>query len=187
MQCGGVVEDVDAAFSKDNTAVKCLMCQVQTPQLYDVIIGTTQSYEKPSDHTGARLEQLTALNAADKFAFWEDEFDKCIKCYACRQVCPLCYCEQCIVDKTTPRWIESSASLRGNFTWNAIRAFHLAGRCVGCGECERACPMDIPLMLLNRKMGMIAMKEFNYRHGTNPEEPTLVGSYNISDHEDFIK
>jgi Fe-S-cluster-containing dehydrogenase component len=63
----------------------------------------------------------------------------------------------------------------------------MAGRCIGCHECERACPMDIPLTLLTRKMGMVASSEFGYRHGMSIDEPTLIGSYSTSDKEDFIK
>ncbi|NIM03303.1 coenzyme F420 hydrogenase, partial [bacterium] len=58
---------------------------------------------------------------------------------------PLCYCSECITEKTMPQWIVSSPSLKGNTFWNVIRAFHLAGRCIDCGECERVCPVNIPL------------------------------------------
>jgi ferredoxin len=91
------------------------------------------------------------------------------------------------VEKSEPQWIDTSSTSRGNFSWNIIRAFHMAGRCIGCHECERACPMDIPLTLLTRKMGMVAFSEFGYRHGTSLTEPTLIGNYSTSDKEDFIK
>ncbi|MCE1189678.1 MAG: 4Fe-4S dicluster domain-containing protein [Ignavibacteria bacterium] len=186
VNCSGVVEDPAQPLSKENLAGKCNMCQAPQPAGTDTVVGEAKPYERADDKVGKLLAQLDSLSPQERFAFWEAEFEKCVKCYACRQACPLCYCEQCIADKSQPRWIESSASVRGNFAWNMIRAFHLAGRCIGCGECSRACPADIPLMLLNRKMGMIAMKEFNYRHGSNMDDPTLVGSYNNSDRNDFI-
>ncbi len=86
---------------------------------------------------------------AERMAFWKAEFDRCMKCYACRQVCPLCYCERCVADKNRPTVIDTSATLKGNFAWHITRAFHLAGRCVGCDECTRACPAGIDLRLLN--------------------------------------
>jgi ferredoxin len=187
MACNGQAADTGLPYSAENLAPKCINCAVQTPKVYDFLIGEAAEYAKPQDKTAELMAAIDAMSPNERFAFWEAEFEKCIKCYACRQTCPLCYCEQCIADKTQPRWIESSPSVRGNFSWNMIRAFHLAGRCIGCGECDRACPMDIPLTLLNRKMGMIAVREFNYRHGIAIDEPTLVGSYNISDKEEFIK
>lgn len=187
MVCGGVTADPALPYGADNLAPKCINCTVQTTKVCDCLIGEAADYAKPKDKNAELMAAIDKMTPNERFAFWEAEFEKCIKCYACRQTCPLCYCEQCIADKTTPRWIESSASRRGNLSWNLIRAFHLSGRCIGCGECDRACPMDIPLTLLNRKMGMVAMREFNYRHGMAVDEPTLVGSYNISDREDFIK
>jgi ferredoxin len=186
VNCNGVVSTAAEPLSKNNTAVKCKYCKDRSPHHYDYLVGDLSDIELPDDNNLPLMQEIDKMSAEQRWNFWKAEFDKCLKCYACRQVCPLCYCEQCIADKTTPRWIESSATARGNFAWNIIRAFHLSGRCIGCNECERVCPADIPLSLLNRKMGMIAMKEFNYRHGSDPDQPTLIGNYNLDDKETFI-
>jgi formate dehydrogenase subunit beta len=185
MNCNGVVSNISKEYGKDNSQMKCSICEFRTPKHADYIAGTLEDFTK-SENQKSILAELEALSAEGRWNFWEKEFGKCIKCYACRQVCPLCYCEQCIVEKSMPQWIDSSPTTKGNVAWNIIRAFHLGGRCIGCNECERACPMDIPLSLLNRKMGMVAMKEFNYKHGMELDQPTLIGSYNTSDKEDFI-
>jgi len=185
MNCNGAVADLGKA--DESLAVKCLNCKVHTPHLYHTLLGKLEEMPKTEDENLKMIQKLDAMTAEEKWAFWEAEFEKCVKCYACRQTCPMCYCERCIADKTQPRWIESSAHTRGNFSWNIIRAFHLSGRCIGCGECERACPAQIPLTLLNRKMGMVAFKEFGYSAGMALDNPTLVGNYNTTDREDFIK
>ncbi len=187
MNCSGVVNDPDTEFSKENTQIKCKMCASKTPAYYDELTGESEEFELPEDLSATLMEKIASMSAEERMDFWNAEFEKCIKCYACREVCPMCYCDQCIVDKTEPRWVESSSTTRANFAWNIIRAFHQAGRCIGCGECDRVCPADIPLSLLNRKMGMVAFKEFGYRHGTDMNAPTLIGTFSNSDHEEFIR
>jgi ferredoxin len=120
-------------------------------------------------------------------SWWAQEFERCVKCYACRQVCPLCYCERCIADKNRPVAIDTSATPKGNFAWHITRAFHLAGRCVGCGECSRACPAGIPLGLLNLTLARAAEKHFGYQAGMDPKVEPLIGSYALTDKEDFIR
>jgi len=187
MNCNGVVKDSADEWKRENVQIKCKYCQLRTPRNADFIIGELKDFELPEDYQLALMEKIEAWSPEDRRAFFEESFAECIKCYACRQVCPLCYCEQCITNKSMPRWIESGSTKKGNFSWNIIRAFHLAGRCIGCHECERVCPVNIPLTLLTRKMGVLVMKEFNYRHGSEFDQPTLVGVYNVSDKEDFIK
>ena len=153
--CNGV-KDKDG-----NEAVKCRACQSHTPAVYDTLVGEPVE-EKPVNPAEAfkDVEKLESMSVSERWEFWNKEFEKCIRCYACRQACPLCYCERCVVDKTTPQWIDSSAHPVGNLSWHITRAFHLAGRCTGCGECERACHQNIPLGLLNKKMSKEIFKNF---------------------------
>ena len=116
-----------------------------------------------------RFAALMAMPPAERMAFWAEEFNRCVKCYACRQVCPMCYCERCIVDKNRPIAIDPAPSTKGNFAWQIARAFHLAGRCVGCGECSRACPAGIDIALLNISLHIAAQKNFGYEAGADPK------------------
>jgi coenzyme F420-reducing hydrogenase delta subunit/ferredoxin len=134
----------------------------------------------------AALDALLAKPPGERLAFWTAEFDRCLKCYACRQVCPLCYCEVCIADKNRPQAIDTSADRQGGFAWHIARAMHLAGRCVGCGECTGACPAGIDLRLLNLALARAAETQFGYRAGADPAVEPLIGRYSVEDKEAFI-
>jgi ferredoxin len=100
----------------------------------------------------AAVERLDKMTFEERWKFWQDELSQCVKCYACRASCPMCYCARCTVDCNQPQWISVPANDIGNLEWHIMRAMHLAGRCVNCGDCERACPLDIPLTLLNQRI-----------------------------------
>jgi ferredoxin len=127
------------------------------------------------------------MSASERWAFWREEFSKCIRCYACRQVCPFCYCEECIVEENRPQWIGRSPLPRNNTSWNAIRAFHLVGRCVDCGECERVCPVDIPLSLINVKMVEEVAAVFDYVAGADVDAAPALATFQVDDTNDFIR
>jgi ferredoxin len=135
----------------------------------------------------ARVEELERSTPGERWDFWEAEFSRCLKCYACRQACPLCYCEQCIVEKNQPQWVPTSPHQLGNTMFHYFRAFHLAGRCVLCDACEQACPMDIPLGLLNRKLAREVRDNFNYEAGYDHTASPAMASFRTDDQEEFIR
>ncbi len=134
----------------------------------------------------AEADRLEQMSAAERFEYWKEQFSKCIKCYACRQVCPMCYCRRCIVDVNQPQWINTSSHTLGNFEWNIIRAFHLAGRCVACGGCDRACPVNIPLRLINYRMAKESLEAFDHFAGESAEQKPVLATFKQDDPETFI-
>jgi len=141
----------------------------------------------PDEALLAQIARLEAMAPEERAAFWAAQFARCTRCYACRAACPGCYCERCIVEKNTPQWISTAARSHGNYAWNIIRAFHLAGRCTECGACEAACPQGIPLMLLNLKIARDVADQFGEKAGYDPDAKPLIGSWKPEDKEEFIK
>lgn len=172
----------------DSLENKCLHCDVHTPRNYDILIGEKiENKELSFEEKYADVLEIARMSPKDRWNFWKKQFSKCIKCYACSRICPLCYCGVCITEKNQPQWIDTSAHNKGNFAWNIVRAFHLAGRCIGCGECSRACPMDIPLDLINKELAMEVEKNFNYRAGYDVNDELAMITYREEDEEGFIK
>jgi ferredoxin len=163
---------------------KCKHCEFPTPVLHDVLIGEEIKSTKKEDYK--EIEKLEHKSLTEKWEYWEKQFERCIRCYACRNACPLCYCKECMVDQLDPQWVRRSVDISENTAWNLLRAFHLAGRCIGCGQCERACPMELPLMGLNKKIEKETKEMFEYTPGIDPEEKPLLAMFKPDDPEEFI-
>jgi len=134
----------------------------------------------------AKIDELNKLSAEEKFEYWQKELSKCIKCYACRQSCPMCYCTRCTVECNQPQWIPVQANTHGNMDWHILRAMHLAGRCISCGECGRACPVNIPCHLLTMHLADEVHKYFKVYAGTSENMNSVLSTYDPSDKESFI-
>ncbi len=185
MACGGVWEK-----EGENIQEKCFSCDVQKPLHCDeVIAGEPMVAARNIDphERYAKLQQLMAMPVEQRLEYWKRELSRCFKCYACRQNCPMCYCEVCVADKNRPVRIDTSATLKGNLAWNILRAFHLAGRCVGCAACSTACPAGIDLDLLNLSLAKAAEEQFGFRPGMKRNVEPLVGTFSPDDKEEFIR
>jgi ferredoxin len=135
----------------------------------------------------ALLEKLEKMSAEERWAFWQEQFKKCIKCYACRAGCPLCYCNRCIAECNQPQWIPVPPHDLGNFEWHIHRSMCMNGRCVNCGDCERGCPVGIPLTLLYMKMAESVAKNFGVRAGTAAKGDYPMSTFKPDDKENFIR
>lgn len=169
-------------------APKCYACAEEVSPLADVIVEPVSSGERvlAPDPRDAEIAALDALPATRRWDFWQRQFGRCLRCYACRAVCPLCYCETCVADKSRPQWIPVSIDGPGNTTWNVTRAMHLAGRCIGCDECTRACPADIRLDLLNRRVAAEIEGRFGYRPDQDATAPPPLATFLPTDPDGFL-
>lgn len=121
--------------------------------------------------TGAQIEDVEACEQNDRFSRWMYEFQKCIKCFGCRNICPVCFCQECSLEHE--ELIHGGRLPPETPIFHLIRAIHMGGRCVDCGLCEEACPMDIPLRLLYRKTNRIVADIFDYKPGTTYNQSPL--------------
>ena len=162
---------------------KCATCQ-KTAQVKDEEIIL---HERPARNVDRfeEVAKLEAMTEEERFAFWRSQLSKCIRCNACRNVCPACSCVKCVFDNPA-----SGIAAKANDDkfeeqlFHIIRAFHVAGRCTDCGECSRVCPQNIPLHLLNRKF----IKDIDtfygeYQAGETDEGKTPLTSYTEGDIE----
>ena len=130
---------------------KCLACKGKEHKCADVVLG--ESADTACGDKFATVNKLNAMTPDERFEFWRGELSKCIRCNACRNVCPACSCIKCVFDN--PKSGVANKAAADDFEENMfhiIRAYHVAGRCTDCGECSRVCPEGIPLHLLNRKI-----------------------------------
>ena len=165
---------------------KCLSCDVHTPPHCDFALGEAAPAETQTGRYDT-LKKILSMTTDERLEYWKKEFARCVKCYACRQNCPLCYCEVCVADKNRPTRIDTSSTLKGNFAWNILRAFHLAGRCIGCSACTNACPAGIDLDLLNLTLAQAAEGHFQFRAGMERHAEPLIGTFSPDDQEGFIR
>ena len=146
--------------AKDVLAERCINCKSKKHVAYDELLG-----EEGEVVDSARFDEVAKIEAMtpdERFAFWQNELSRCIRCNACRDACPACTCEKCVFDNPNSG-VENKAPANSfeEKMFHIIRAFHVAGRCTDCGECSRVCPQNIPLHLLNRKF----IKDINEFYG----------------------
>ncbi len=164
-------------------AERCINCKSKKHVAYDELLGEDGDVIECSRFD--EVARLEAMTADERFAFWQNELSRCIRCNACRDACPACTCEKCVFDN--PNSGVENKSPANSFEeklFHIIRAYHVAGRCTDCGECSRVCPQNIPLHLLNRKF-IKDMNEFygEYQAGAEVGSRAPLVNYTTEDLE----
>ena len=177
-------EDAPVVIAKEEVLLeRCANCKSKKHVAYDELLG--KDGEVIESNRFDEVEKLEKMTADERFAFWQNELSKCIRCNACRDACPACTCEKCVFDN--PKSGVENKSPANSFEeklFHIIRAFHVAGRCTDCGECSRVCPQNIPLHLLNRKF----IKDINefygeYQAGAEEGSRAPLVNYTVNDIE----
>ena len=136
---------------------------------YDAVLGPPLTTVDPTPGVAPLLDELERWPVKERAAFWTAQFEKCERCYACRQACPLCYCQTCLSEQLDPAWQSIAIETDEKMFFHAMRAYHLAGRCGGCDACSSACPVGVPLYLLNQKVAREVARMFDgYAAGLDP-------------------
>lgn len=172
----------EGMIAEGQTADKCSHCGHRNPLIYDILVGEPVAERTVDRYAG--VNEIEAMDINERQQFWARHFEKCLQCFACRNVCPACNCGECYLDSHRTGWQGKRHNTAENQVYIMTRSFHVADRCVECGECERICPMGIPLMKLNRKL----VKEVNdlfgpFEGGVNADEIPALGTFRKDDLE----
>lgn len=162
----------------------CSICAHMNPVVFDEMLG--EPVDEQSVDRYADIRDVEAMIPEEKRRFFEKLIEPCIRCYACRNACPMCYCPTCFVDESKPQWVGKSIDPSDTRTFHFLRAFHLAGRCTDCGACERACPMGIKLRLFTKKLEKEVKELYGYEAGMVQDQRPPLDSFRPDDPEPFM-
>lgn len=189
--CSGM-KDHRIAQTKDGDSADiplakiCQTCRYPNPVVYDQLIGEAVT-PRQTEADFSDVEAIEALSADERYDFWQAQHTKCIRCYACRNVCPACNCRKCLFDQSASGWTSKDINAAENQFYAITRAFHVAGRCIECGQCEYVCPSEIPIMLMNKKLIKDSNSLFGeYDAGLETKTPTPLGHFEKDDPEEFM-
>jgi ferredoxin len=178
---------VETSLNKsDLLQENCALCVHRNPVIYDELAGPLVEEQKGVDRY-ADVRRIEAMTPKEKWEYFKELIAPCIRCYACRNACPLCYCPTCFVDESRPQWCGKSQDEIDTRTFHFLRAYHCAGRCTDCGACERACPVGIKVRQFTSKLNRDCLDMFGWEAGLSPDQRPPLDTYKPADPGDFIK
>ena len=164
----------------------CAVCIHRNPVVYDELAAELVEEQTDVDRY-ADVEKIEALSPQERWEHFDELLSECIRCYACRNACPLCYCPTCFVDESRPQWVGKSQDPTDVRTFHFLRAYHCAGRCTDCGACERACPVGINMRMLTKKLEKDCFDLFQWEAGMSLDVRPPLDTYKPGDPDEFIK
>ena len=164
----------------------CALCLHRNPVEQDEMIADRVEEQDISEPFPG-VKELEKKSDKEKWEFFTQLIAPCIRCYACRNACPLCYCPTCFVDESQPQWVGKSIDPTDFMTFHFLRAYHCAGRCTDCGACERVCPVDIPVRQFTSKLNKDAFEYFGWEAGVRSDQRPPLDVYKIDDYNDFVR
>jgi ferredoxin len=164
----------------------CAVCRHRNPVIFDEMVAEPVEEQKDVDRY-EDVREIEAMNPEEKWHYFEELLSPCIRCYACKNACPLCYCPTCFVDESKPQWVGKGQDPTDVRTFHFLRAFHCAGRCTDCGACERACPVGINMRVFTKKLEKDSFEQFGWEAGLTLDERPPLDTYRPEDPDDFIR
>jgi ferredoxin len=164
----------------------CSLCIHRNPVIHDELVAPAVEEQKEVDRY-ADVRAVEAMTPEQRWKYFEDLLAPCVRCYACRNACPLCYCPTCFVDESRPQWVGKSQDPSDVRTFHFLRAYHCAGRCTDCGSCERSCPVGINMRVFTKKLEKDCLDLFGWEAGLSLDVRPPLDVYRPNDPNNFIK
>lgn len=159
----------------------CLECIQHAPLSADELFQNPEPHRRPD--SGDSSGEKPSLDSDTKEDALRNHFKDCLMCFACRDICPLCYCSRCFVDVEKSHWLTAQAAIDRVLDFHFFRAHHIAGRCTECGACETACPMNISVRQLVTKLNRDIAESTKYIPGMKMDGDVPDGVFRPSYHE----
>lgn len=170
---------------KEILSDSCLTCRYNNPVIVDVMIGDPVPPMEP-DREYDDVNAFENLSLEERWAYFTKEMAKCMRCFACRNTCPSCYCKVCFAEQSQPNWVGVGIDDTDVQMFQMMRIFHMVGRCVDCGSCIDVCPMGVDLRKFLKKLDKDGFELFNHRAGADLDDPPLLSTYSMDDKQEFI-
>ena len=181
---GGSLDSLNKSEVLRPNCASCVYPEPVAQIMSEIIEG--DSIQNDAAGRFSEVEAIEGKASDERWDWFSSEFASCLRCYACRNACPLCYCPTCFVDDAKPQWLGKGLNHTDTSIFHILRAYHCAGRCTDCGSCEAACPMGLRMRLLTKKLDKDVIEMFGSEAGVEPFKPLPLSTYTQADPQPFI-